>query len=220
MPPAVAVLAAVVQPENSQRQHAVYHRRRLRRAYADYGLGGGSAQQAATHISRTEAVLQIHCRAQAVHFGTDEMAGEHALQQPLIVAAGGLARGGCAAVARGNQFQRLRLGRAHAPRGQAQALRALCDLNDGADQVALLAPQFEKAAPMLLAHRVARHAHIEEHTAILEQRRRRMVGQVLFDCLGQPRGRGSLSASGHRLYQPWRVRRPVMCAVWWRECQS
>ena len=41
---------------------------------------------------------------------------------------------------------------------------------------------------MLLAHRVAGGAHVEEHTAILQQRRRRMVSQILFNCLGQPLG--------------------------------
>ena len=142
-------------------------------------------------------MLQVHRRAQAVHLGADEVAGQHALQQPLIVAAGGLAGGGSAAVAGGNQLQRLRLGSAHAASRQAQALRALLHVGHGADQVALLAPQLQQAAAMLLAHRIAGRAHVEEHTAILQQRGRRVVGEVCFNCLGQPLGRRSLSVGGH-----------------------
>ena len=81
---------------------------------------------------------------------------------------------------------------------------------------------------MLLAHRVAGGAHVKQHTAILQQRRRRMVRQIFFDCsAGTQPGRGS--ATGLRRggtfaaiapYQPCRARRLVICAVWWRECQS
>ena len=139
----------------------------------------------------------------------------------MIVAARGLAGGGGAAVAGGHQFQGLGLGRAHAAGGQTQTLRPLGHLDHGADQVALLAPQFEKAAAVRLAHRIAGGAHVEEHTAIFEQRRRRVVCEIFLDALGQVRGRRSLNARRHAgSYQPCRARRPVMCAVWWRACQS
>ena len=139
-------------------------------------------------------MLQIHRRTKAVHLGTDELAGQHPLQQPLIVAPGGLARGGRAAVAGGNHLQSLRLGRAHAASGKAQALRALLHFDDGTHQVALLAPQLQQAAAMLLAHRVVGAAHVEEHAAILQHRGCGVVGEVGFDGLGKPLGRRSLSA--------------------------
>ena len=68
------------------------------------------------------------------------MAAESALKQALVVAAAGLAGGGGTPVAGGNEFQGLRLGRAHAASSQTQALGALGHFDHGADQVALLAP--------------------------------------------------------------------------------
>jgi len=43
-------------------------------------------------------------------------------------------------------------------------------VNHRAYQVALVAPQLQKAAAMLLGHRIVGSAHIEEDTAILKQR--------------------------------------------------
>ena len=103
----------------------------------------------------------------------------------LIVAAGGIAGSGRAAVAGGHKLQRLRLGSAHAPGSQAQALRALLHLDHGAHQVAFLAPQLQQAAAMLLAHGVAGGAHVEQHAAILEQGGRGMVGQIVLDAPDQ-----------------------------------
>ena len=45
-----------------------------------------------------------------------------------------------------------------------------CDVNHGAHQVALVAPQLQQAAPMRLAHRVVGSAHVEQNAAILKQR--------------------------------------------------
>ena len=191
-------------------------------ADADDGFGGGSAQQAAAHVGGAEAVLQVHGRAQAVHLGADEVAGEHALQQALIVAPGRVAGGGGAAVAGGDELEGLRLGRAHAAGHQAQALRALLHLNDRADKVAFFAPELQQAAAMLLGDRVAGGAHVKEDAAILKQCGGGMVGEILFDGLGQLGRGGSVDTptAMRRPYQPCRARRAVMCAVWWRECQS
>ena len=63
----IAVLAAVVEPENAQRENAVDDGGGLRRADADDRIGRGSLEQAAADIGGTEAVLEIHGRAQAVH---------------------------------------------------------------------------------------------------------------------------------------------------------
>ncbi len=138
-------------------------------------------------------MLQIHRRAQAVDFGADEVPREHALQQPLIVAPRGVARRGRTPVACGREFERLRLGRAHAARDESQALRALLHIDDGAHQVALFAPKLQQAAAVRLGNRVARRAHIEQHAPILKQRRRRMIREIRFDDLRQSRGRSSFA---------------------------
>ena len=78
--PPVAVLAAVVQPENSQRQHAVHSRSRLGLADPDYSLRRCAFEQPPAHISRPKAVLQVHRRAESVHLCPDEMTGQNALQ--------------------------------------------------------------------------------------------------------------------------------------------
>ena len=116
----VGVLAAVVEPQNAEGQNAVD-------VDADSPSPTPITASAALPLSSrprdiggTEAVLEIHGRAQAVDFGADELAREHALQQALIIAARGVAGSGSAAVAGGHKLQRLRLGRAHAARHQPQ----------------------------------------------------------------------------------------------------
>ena len=102
----IAVLAAVVEPENAEGENAVDHGGGLGLAHADDRIGSRAFEQAAAHVGGAEAVLEIHGRAQAVDFGADEVARQHALEQALIVAAGGVAGGGSAAVAGGNKFKR------------------------------------------------------------------------------------------------------------------
>ena len=72
VPPSVSVTAAMIQPENPQRQNAGRGGRRLRLADADHRVGSGAAQQPPAHIGRPKAVLQVHRRAQSVHLGADE----------------------------------------------------------------------------------------------------------------------------------------------------
>ncbi len=127
-------------------------------------------------------------------FAADEVAREHALEEALVVAAGGVAGGGRAAVAGGGEFEGLRLGRAHAARDEAQALRALLHIDDGAHQVALVAPELEQAAAVRLGDGVARGAHVEEDAAVFKQRGGGVVGEIGFDDLGQLRGRGGFGA--------------------------
>ena len=97
VPPPVAVLAAVVEPQNPQGKNAVDRGRGFGLAHADDRLGRRAAQQPSAHIGGAEAVLQVHGRAQSIHFGADEGSGQHALQQPLVVAPrGSRARWACA----------------------------------------------------------------------------------------------------------------------------
>ena len=113
----IGVMAAVVEPENSQSENAVDDGGGFGGADADDRVGRCSLKQAAAHVGGAEAMLEIHGRAQAVDLGADKFAGERAFQEAQIIAAGGVARGGSAAVAGGRELQRLRLGRAHAARG-------------------------------------------------------------------------------------------------------
>ncbi len=98
--------------------------------------------------------------------------------------------------------------------------RSLANLNYGADQVALFAPQLEQAAAVRLAHGVARRAHVEEHTAVLKHSGGGVLSKVVVDCAGKLRGGDGGVEPGPSVAptSPCRARRLVMCAVWWREC--
>jgi hypothetical protein len=126
-------------------------------------------------------VLQIHCGTEAIYFGADEDAREDALKQALIVAARGVASGRGAAIARGNEFKGLRLGRAHAASHDTQALCARLNLNDGSHEVALFAPKLEQAAAVGLGYGVAREAHVKENATIFEEGGGGMGCKVVFE---------------------------------------
>ena len=74
---------------------------------------------------------------------------------------------------------------------QAQALGALLHFDHGAHQVAFVAPQLQQAAPVRLADRVTGRAHIEQNAAVFEQSGCRMLGQILFNALGELAGGGA-----------------------------
>ena len=190
VPPRIGALPAVVEPQNSQRQNPIHNGSGLGFAYADDRVGGCAAQQPPAHIGRPKAVLKIHRRAESIHLCVEESPCKYTLQQPLVVAAAGIACCRCPPVAGGNKLQRLRLGCAHAPRHQAQALRTLLHVNDGAHQVPLFTPKLQQAAPVRLAHRVVSDAHIEEDTPIFKQSCRGMIGEITFDGFGEPASRG------------------------------
>ncbi len=71
----IAVLAAVVEPQNAQGENAVDGGCGFRLAHADDRVGRGSAQQASAHIGGTKAVLEIHGRAEAIDLRADEVRG-------------------------------------------------------------------------------------------------------------------------------------------------
>ena len=190
----VGVLAAVVEPENAQGENAVDDGGGFCGAHADHGIGRGALQQSAADIGRAEAVLEIHGRAQAVDLRAEVMPRKHALEQALVVAAGGVAGSGSAALAGGDEFKKLRPGRAHLPRGQAQGLRAWFHVDHGANQVALVAPELEQAAPVRLFDGAARGAHVEQSAAIFKESRGRMGGKIRLDCLNELRRRNGFNA--------------------------
>ena len=142
-------------------------------------------EQAAANIGGAEAVLEIHCGTEAVDFGADEGAGEDALQQALIVAARGVASCGGAAIARGDEFEGLRFGRAHAPGHDAQALRARLNLDDRSHEVALFAPKLKQAAAVGLGYGVVREAHVEQNATVFEKGGGGMGCEIVFEDFGE-----------------------------------
>ena len=165
----LGVLAAVVEPEDAESENTVDDGCGFSCADADDGIGGSSLEQAAAHIGGAEAVLEIHGRAQAVDFRPEELAGEHALEEAEIVAAGGVAGRGSAAVAGGDELEELRLRGAHAAGCQAQGMRARLGANDGANQVAFFAPELEKATAVGFGNGVMGGAHVKKNAAVFEQ---------------------------------------------------
>ena len=148
-------------------------------------------------------MLEIHGRAQAVDLGADEGAGKDALQKSLIIAARGVASGGSAAVAVGDEFEGLRLGCAHAAGDEAQALRALLHFDHGAHQVALFAPELQQAAAVRLGDGVAREAHVEENAAVFKQSRGGMIGEIVLRGFGRVAAAdGAIDCGGHALDLP------------------
>ena len=95
----IAVLAAVVQPEHAEGEDAVDNGAGFSLADADDGLSGSAAQQMAADIGGTEAVFKVHGRAHAVHLETNEVAGQDALEEAQVGAAGIVAGGRGAVVA-------------------------------------------------------------------------------------------------------------------------
>jgi hypothetical protein len=181
----------VRKPQNAERQNAIDHRAGFSLAHTDDGLGRCASEQAPSDVCRSEAVFQVHCGAQPVHFGPDECATENALEDALIVSPSGIARSGGAAIAGRNQFERLGLGCSHATSHEPQELRALLCLDNGANQVALLTPQLKQASAMRFAYGIARDAHVEKDAPVFKHSGRRVIGKVGFDELNELPGIGS-----------------------------
>jgi len=192
----VCMLAAVVEPEEAEGEDAIDDGAGLGLADADDGFGRGAAKEAATDIGGAEAVFKIHGGAEAVDLSAKEGAGEGALQDALVGAAGGIASGGGAPVAGGDQLKRLRLGRAHAAGAETEAVGAPLHIEDGADEVAFLAPQLEEAAAVGVGDGVAGGAHVEENATVFKDGGSGVVGDVLFDLPGEGLGGGKF-AGGH-----------------------
>src|ERR1700739_510495 len=128
----VALLAAMIEPEDAEGEDAVDGGCGFCCAYANDGFSSGAAEQVSANVGGTEAVLKVHSGTKAVDFGAKESASEDALKQGLIVAAEGVAGGGGAAIAGGDQFEGLQLCDAHTPRHHAQKLRTLFNFKHGA----------------------------------------------------------------------------------------
>ena len=126
-------------------------------------------------------MLEIHRGAEAVDLGADELAREHALEETPVVAAGGVASGGSAAVAGGSQLKESAAWPRPCAGWQGAGIARVLNSDDGADQVALFAPQLKQAAAMGFGDGVAGSTHVEEDAAIFKQCGGWMVGQIFFD---------------------------------------
>ena len=148
VPSRIALLTAVVEPENAEGENAVDCGGRLRFADANDRFSSGAPQQPAAHIRGPETMFQIHGRAKAVDLRAKKGAREDAFEKPLVVAPRGVARGGGAPVTVRDKFKSLRLRSSHPSRQDAQGLRAVLNLHHGPHHVAFFAPELQKAAPV------------------------------------------------------------------------
>ena len=167
--PAGAMLAAVGEPEDAQSEHTIDGRLALLGVDSNERPALLPAHQQASRIRGAKAVLQIHRRAQALHFVFVEMAGEQPLQQTEIL--GPAERTGCRRplIAVLYDLQRLRPLGPQTAHQDAQRLLARFHTHYRADHVPLFGPQMQDAAAMLRGDRVVGRRHLEEHTSILEQ---------------------------------------------------
>jgi hypothetical protein len=183
-PPAAALLAAGVQPQDARRQDAVDGGRGLLLARADDGEGLVALHQHAACIRGSEAALEVHGGAKAVGLPGIEVAQKDALQIFHVGRAGCIAlrvtrRGGAAVSQRagGPQLQQLGLRMTEALRRQPQGSGALDAGDDGTHQVALCVPQVQRAAVMLGGERVLRAGQIEDDLSVFHDGRFFMLVQ-------------------------------------------
>ena len=177
---AIALLAAMIEPENAERENAIDDRGGLCFRNSDHRVNSGAEMKLAANIGGTEAVLQIHGRTQAVDPGANEVPAKDSLEQAEVVFTGSVASGWGTAVVGSDELKGLRLGDAHAAREDAEALCPVLQIDYGTDEVAFLAPHLQQATPVLFAHGEARETHVEEHAPIFEQRSGGMVGKILL----------------------------------------
>ena len=130
-------------------------------------------------------MVQVHRIAQAVDGEIRKGPRHHAFQQTQISFPSGFARGRRARVTIRHQLQRLRFALAEASRFDAQDILAPIETCHSADEVALLRPQMQHAPPMLGGKSITRRQHFEEHAAIFQHRRPRMLSQKCLERAGQ-----------------------------------
>ncbi len=180
---------AIRQPENSQGEHPIDGRLALLGVDPDERPALLPAHQQASRIRGPKAVLQVHGRAQALHFVFVEVTAEQPLQQLQIPGPGEGASSGRPQVAIFDHLERLRALRTQAAHADAQRLFASFQAHHGADHIPLFRPQMQHAAAMLGRDRVMGCRHLEEHTAILKQGGARIVGKKLLQQTGEFRRR-------------------------------
>lgn len=101
------------------------------------------------------------------------------------MAALGLQSGSCATVALEGEIERARFTGTHTAGGEPKQTGTWLELSDGADEVALVAPELEQAATVGEGDRVARSTEIEERKSVFEDERVGMRGKERSDGLGE-----------------------------------
>ncbi len=157
-PPPIARLAAMLQPQNPQRQNPVDGRLRLFLIHRDHGPRLLSLHQRATRIRRPKALLQVHRGPKCVCLPLRKAPRQHSLQHSQILHPRRLACRRRAAVTVGHKFQSLRLRLPEAMRAQPQHAIAHRRRTHAPDEIALLAPQMQRASAMLGGQSVLRLA--------------------------------------------------------------
>src|SRR5262249_26043712 len=110
MPTRITLFAAVIEPENAERENAVDCTGGFSLTNAYNSIGSRAPKQPPTYVCRTKAVLEVHGRSESIDLRPDECARENAFQQTLIAAASRVASRGSTTIACGHQFERLWFG--------------------------------------------------------------------------------------------------------------
>jgi hypothetical protein len=86
---------------------------------------------------------------------------------------------------------------AEAVRFEAEGIAARLDGGDGADGIAFVGPEVEQAAAVVCGNGAVGEAEVEEEAAIFKDGGLRMVGEELFDGVGEGFGSGRGSGGRH-----------------------
>lgn len=111
-----------------------------------------------------------------------------------VAAAGGVAGGGGAEFGVGDEGEGLRLAVAEAAGFEAEGIAARLDGGDGADEIFLVGPKMEEAAAVVGGDGALGEAEVEEEAAVFKDGGVGMVGEEVFDGLGE--GGGGWSEGG------------------------
>ena len=178
------MLAAVIEPENTEGRNAVNSGGGFVRIDGDDSPGLAAADERATRVGRAEAALEVHGGAEGVGLPLREVAREHALQRARVAGAVGVAGAGCAALAVSDELEELGLGLAEAKGVEAKRAIARGGVDDAADDVAVVVPELQGAAIVVGGEGVPGSAEIEGDPAVFEDGGVRVVGEEGLDERG------------------------------------
>jgi hypothetical protein len=184
------VFTALFEPENAEGEGAIDDGGWFFGADADDGPGRLAFGEEAASIGGAEAVLGIHGGTERFGRPARKLRREGLLEGAQITAAGSIARGGGAEVGIGDEGEGLRFGLAEAMGFEAEGIAARLDGGDGADEIAVLGPEMEEAAAVVGGDGAAGEAEIEKEAAVFEDGGVGMIGEEVFDGVGERGGDG------------------------------
>lgn len=171
------VFAAVYKPENTKRENSVDCGQGLFRIDGDYAPSHCSPRQHAACVGGPKAVFKIGSCLKAFGGPIGKTARRDMVENAEIFRARGLTRGGRAAVPIRNQLQHLGTALAETSRFKVRRVFAGPQSANGADEVALLRPQMQRAAALFGGQGIARRSPVEDHAAIFQDGGLRILGE-------------------------------------------